>query len=47
MQMQRKFKESQKALPTFGWDTAPVMGGDEVIEESFMDMFCDLVYDSG
>ncbi|TDL17053.1 hypothetical protein BD410DRAFT_901675 [Rickenella mellea] len=46
-EMQRKLKKSQKALPSFGWDTSPVMGGEEVIEESFMDVFCDLVYDSG
>jgi hypothetical protein len=37
----------QKSLPPFGWDTEPVMGAEVVIEESFIDVFCDLVYGAG
>ncbi|KAG6336201.1 hypothetical protein ID866_2878 [Astraeus odoratus] len=43
----RKLKKTQRALPPFGWDTEPVMGSEEVIEESFLDVFCDLVYGGG
>lgn len=43
----RKLKKAQKSLPTFGWDTEPVMGSEEVIEEAFVDVFCDLVYGGG
>lgn len=46
-EIQRKLKKSQKSLPSFGWDTSPVMGGEEVVEEAFLDVFCDLVYGSG
>ena len=30
-----------------GWDTEPVIGGEEVVEEAFIDVFCDLIYGSG
>ena len=45
--MHRKLKKTQKALPAFGWDTEPVLGAEEVIEEAFIDAFCDLVYGGG
>ncbi|KAF8452313.1 hypothetical protein L210DRAFT_3638868 [Boletus edulis BED1] len=43
----KKLKKTQRALPPFGWDTEPVMGSEEMIEEAFMDVFCDLVYGGG
>jgi hypothetical protein len=43
----RKLKKTQKSLPPFGWDTEPVMGTEMVIEEAFMDVFCDLMYGGG
>ncbi|KAN0128116.1 hypothetical protein V8E53_014097 [Lactarius tabidus] len=43
----RKLKKTQKSLPPFGWDTDPVMGAEAVIEEAFVDVFCDLVYGGG
>ena len=46
-ELHRKLKKTQKALPSFGWDTEPVLGGEEVIEEAFLDVFCDLVYGGG
>ncbi|KAI0641710.1 hypothetical protein C8Q79DRAFT_1003572 [Trametes meyenii] len=46
-EMHRKLKKAQKALPAFGWDTEPVLGGEEVIEEAFIDVFCDLIYGGG
>ena len=46
--MQRKLRKSQKTLPAFGWDTAPVMDGrEDVVEEGFVDVFCDLLYGGG
>jgi hypothetical protein len=45
--MSKKLKKTQKALPAFGWDTEPVVGNEEVIEEAFVDVFCDLVYGGG
>lgn len=46
-EMHRKLKKTQKALPPFGWDTEPIMGGEELIEEAFLDVFCDLIYGGG
>ncbi|EPQ53330.1 hypothetical protein GLOTRDRAFT_117311 [Gloeophyllum trabeum ATCC 11539] len=46
-EIHRKLKKTQKALPPFGWDTEPVMGPEEVIEEAFLDVFCDLIYGGG
>ena len=43
----RKLKKTQKSLPPFGWDTSPVMGAEVIIEEAFMDVFCDLMYGGG
>ena len=43
----KKIKKTQKSLPAFGWDTEPVMGAEEVIEEAFLDVFCDLIYGGG
>lgn len=43
----KKLKKTQRTLPPFGWDTEPVMGSEEVIEEAFLDVFCDLVYGGG
>lgn len=45
--MSKKLKKTQKGLPAFGWDTEPVVGNEEVIEEAFVDVFCDLVYGGG
>lgn len=36
-----------QALPAFGWDTNPVMGIEEVVEEGFLTVFCDLIYGGG
>ena len=47
VEIHRKLKKTQKALPSFGWDTEPVLGSEEVIEEAFIDVFCDLVYGGG
>ncbi|KAH8829276.1 hypothetical protein DL96DRAFT_1597474, partial [Flagelloscypha sp. PMI_526] len=46
-EMQRKLKKAQKALPPFGWSTEPVLGTEEIIEEAFIDVFCDLIYGGG
>jgi hypothetical protein len=46
-EISRKLKKTQKSLPAFGWDTEPVMASEEVIEEAFVDVFCDLVYGGG
>ena len=43
----RKLKKTQKSLPPFGWDTEPIMGAEVIIEEAFMDVFCDLMYGGG
>jgi Domain of unknown function (DUF1708) len=43
----KKLKKTQRALPPFGWDTEPVMASEEVIEEVFIDVFCDLIYGGG
>ena len=46
-EINKKLKKSQKLLPAFGWDTEPVIGAEEVIEEAFLDVFCDLIYGGG
>ncbi|KAJ2933162.1 hypothetical protein H1R20_g3882, partial [Candolleomyces eurysporus] len=46
-EIHKKLKKQQKTLPSFGWDTEPVIGNEEVIEESFVDVFCDLIYGGG
>ena len=46
-EISKKIKKTQKSLPAFGWDTEPVMGGEEIIEEAFIDVFCDLIYGGG
>ncbi|KAK7018130.1 F-box domain-containing protein [Favolaschia claudopus] len=46
-ELTRKLRKAHKALPAFGWDTAPVLGPEEVIEESFLDVFCDLLWGGG
>lgn len=47
-ELSRKLKKIQKNMPTFGWETEPVMDGrEEIIEEGFMDVFCDLLYAGG
>jgi hypothetical protein len=46
-EMRRRLKKAQRALPAFGWDTAPVLGAEEFVEEAFVDVFCDLVYGAG
>jgi hypothetical protein len=42
-----KLKKTQKSLLPFGWDTEPIMGAEVIIEEAFMDVFCDLMYGGG
>ncbi|KAK0486794.1 hypothetical protein EDD18DRAFT_1466838 [Armillaria luteobubalina] len=39
----KKLKKAAKHIPAFGWDTEPVVGQEEVIEEAFVDIFCDIV----
>ncbi|KAL5512303.1 hypothetical protein ACEPAG_3295 [Sanghuangporus baumii] len=48
-EVHRKLKKNiQKVLPPFGWDTAPIMDGREnVIEDGFLDVFCDILYGGG
>jgi len=46
-EISKKLKKTQKSLPLFGWDTEPVMASEEVIEEAFVGVFCDLVYGGG
>ena len=46
-EMSKKLKKTEKSLPPFGWDTEPVIGNEEVIEEAFIDVFCDLIYGGG
>jgi len=43
----RKSKKTQKPLPPFGRDTGSMMGTEVIIEEAFMDVFCDLMYGGG
>jgi hypothetical protein len=45
--IQKKLKKTQRTLPPFGWDTEPVMGTEEMVEEAFIDVFCDLIYGGG
>jgi hypothetical protein len=42
-----KLKKTQKSLLPFGWDTEPIIGAEVIIEEAFMDVFCDLMYGGG
>jgi hypothetical protein len=46
-EMRRRLKKAQKNLPTFGWDTSPVLGSEEFVEEALVDVFTDLVYGAG
>ncbi|KAJ7149733.1 hypothetical protein C8R46DRAFT_915583 [Mycena filopes] len=46
-ELTRKLRKAHKALPAFGWDTQPVMGPEEVVEEAFLDVFCDLLWGGG
>lgn len=46
-EINKKLKKTHKSLPAFGWDTEPVIGAEEVIEEAFIDVFCDLIYGGG
>ncbi|KAJ3522710.1 hypothetical protein NMY22_g11772 [Coprinellus aureogranulatus] len=46
-EIHKKLKKQQKSLPAFGWDTEPVLGSEEVVEASFLDVFCDLIYGGG
>jgi hypothetical protein len=39
-ELTKKFKKTQRELP-------PVMGSEEMIEEAFLDVLCDLVYGGG
>ena len=31
-------------MPVFGWDTTPVLGGESVVEEAFVDVWSDLIW---
>src|SRR6202034_2957951 len=46
-EIQKKLKKTQRALPPFGWDTEPIVGSEEMVEEAFVDVFCDLIYGGG
>jgi hypothetical protein len=46
-EIHKKLKKQQKSLPSFGWDTEPVLGSEEVIEATFLDAFIDLIYGGG
>lgn len=47
-ELSRKLKKAQKNMPAFGWETEPVMDGrEEIVEEGFIDVFCDLLYSGG
>ncbi|KAG8824394.1 hypothetical protein FRC17_009122 [Serendipita sp. 399] len=46
-EIHRKLKKAQKSLPPFGWDTTPVLGREEMVEEGFIEVFTSLVYGSG
>ncbi|KAJ3850162.1 hypothetical protein EV368DRAFT_45892 [Lentinula lateritia] len=37
----------QNGAPTFSWDTEPVLGPEQIIEEAFLDVYCDLLQGSG
>ncbi|KAK0479311.1 hypothetical protein IW261DRAFT_1626827 [Armillaria novae-zelandiae] len=39
----KKLKKAPKHIRAFGWDTEPVVGQEKVIEEAFLDVFCDIV----
>ncbi|KAG1745102.1 uncharacterized protein EDB91DRAFT_1220686 [Suillus paluster] len=43
----KKLKKTARTLPAFGWDTEPVLGTEEMVEEAFVDVFCDLVWGGG
>ncbi|KAG5645311.1 hypothetical protein DXG03_006500 [Asterophora parasitica] len=45
--IQKKLKKTERKLPPFGWDTEPVVGSEEVVEDAFVDVFCDLVWGGG
>jgi hypothetical protein len=45
--LHRKLKKTQKSLPAFGWDTSPVLGQEQVVEEGFIEVFTQLVYGGG
>ena len=46
-EISKKLKKAEKSLPHFGWDTEPVVFNEEIIEEAFVDVFCDLIYGGG
>ncbi|KAJ3739811.1 hypothetical protein DFH05DRAFT_500906 [Lentinula detonsa] len=44
----RKLKKKGKnGAPTFSWDVEPVLGPEQIIEEAFLDVYCDLLRGSG
>jgi hypothetical protein len=46
-ELQAKLRKTQKALPPFGWDTMPSLGGEEAVEEGFVSIFCDFLAGGG
>lgn len=47
-EIHRKLKKNLKPLPAFGWDITPVVDGrEDLIEEGFLDVFCDILYGGG
>ncbi|KIL57157.1 hypothetical protein M378DRAFT_1029718 [Amanita muscaria Koide BX008] len=49
VEISKKLNKAEKSLPHFGWDTEPVdvVFNEEVIEEAFLDVFCNLIYGGG
>ncbi|KAJ4470941.1 hypothetical protein J3R30DRAFT_3686098 [Lentinula aciculospora] len=40
-------KKGKNGAPTFSWDVEPVLGPEQIIEEAFLDVYCDLIRGSG
>jgi hypothetical protein len=40
-------KKNSNGPPAFSWDVEPVLGPEQIIEEAFLDVFCDLLQGSG
>ena len=38
-----QLKKAHKALPAFEWDTNPMVSQEKIVEEAFVDVFCDLL----
>ncbi|KAJ3774386.1 hypothetical protein FB446DRAFT_787002 [Lentinula raphanica] len=40
-------KKAKNTAPTFSWDVEPVLGPEQIVEEAFLDVYCDLLLGSG